>query len=112
MQLAAALFPEAEWPLQGRWRGNRRAAVITERILADRDGQTRTFAGAPGGALLQWKTIEGAAGKLRFLWRRAVEPNHLDAEFVKLPERLAGLYDAIRLLRVAAVALAAKGSKR
>ena len=61
--------------------------------------------GAPSGALLHLRMIEGASGKLRYLWRRAVEPKQTDVNILQLPRTISAAYYVIRPFRVAWAAL-------
>jgi hypothetical protein len=81
------------------------ATEIAGKVLLNLNHDVINFARAPGGALLHLKTIETFSGKVRYLWRRAVQPNQLDREFVRLPESLSKVYYLVRPLRVACVAL-------
>ena len=45
------------------------------------------------------------SAKARYIWRRALQPNQLDAEWILLPQRLSAAYYAIRVLRIACTAL-------
>jgi hypothetical protein len=58
-------------------------------------------AGTPGGALLHLRTLESWPAKARYLWRRALQPNQLDAEWVLLPRRLWAAYYLVRPVRLA-----------
>jgi hypothetical protein len=60
---------------------------------------------AAGGALFHLKMMEGAPARARYIWRRAIQPNQLDAEWIHLPRRLSAAYYAVRPLRVACTAL-------
>jgi len=105
MNLVGRFFGQEGLPPRD-WRERDGAATaIAERMYANMVQNTAPFSGAPGGAWSHLRTIETGRGKLRYLWRRAVEPNHLDVEFVDLPDRLSALYYAIRPFRVAGVAL-------
>jgi hypothetical protein len=63
------------------------------------------YAGSPGGAVMQLRLLKGVAGKLRYLARRALQPNHFDADLVRLPRNLASAYYLVRPVRLTAVAL-------
>jgi hypothetical protein len=106
LRLAAGLFDAPVPPeILDRARRDETAARIAARVEATLYAQPANYSGAPGGALLQLGMLETALDKLRYLWRRSVHPNHFDADFVPLPERLAAGYYFIRPLRVASVAL-------
>jgi hypothetical protein len=62
-------------------------------------------AAVAGGAFLHLRTLETWWAKARYLWRRALQPNQLDAEWILLPKRLAAAYYVVRPLRVACTAL-------
>lgn len=53
--------------------------------------------------MLRLKIMETVPTKARYLWRRALQPNQKDAEWVRLPRRLAAAL--IRPLRLAFTAL-------
>jgi hypothetical protein len=59
----------------------------------------------PGGALLHLRTLESWRAKARYLWRRALQPNQLDAEWILLPQGLSAAYYVVRPLRVVCTAL-------
>jgi hypothetical protein len=61
--------------------------------------------GSPGGALLHLRMMEGLRGKARYIWRRALQPNQMDAEWIRLPRPLFAAYYLVRPVRVACVAL-------
>jgi hypothetical protein len=67
--------------------------------------KTNGYSGAPGGAILHLRMLETVASKANYLWRRALQPNHLDADFIRLPDSLAPAYYLIRPVRVACAAL-------
>src|SRR5262249_24614876 len=56
-------------------------------------------------ATLHLRMIPTLSEKLGYLWRRAIQPTHLDADFIYLPEQLSAFYYAIRPLRIACAAL-------
>jgi hypothetical protein len=58
-------------------------------------------AGTPAGALLHLRTLESWPAKARYLWRRALQPNQKDAEWIRLPQRLSAAYYVLRPLRLA-----------
>ena len=64
------------------------------------------YAGSPGGALTQLRLMKGISGKLQYLARRALQPNHFDADLVRLPRILSSAYYLVRPVRLTAVALA------
>jgi hypothetical protein len=68
-------------------------------------GDIADHAGTPGGAMLHLRMLDTRASQARYLWRRAVQPNHLDASFIPLPNALETAYYVIRPLRVACAAL-------
>ena len=49
--------------------------------------------------------LEAVTAKVRYLWRRALQPNQKDAEWLRLPQRLSAAYYIIRPLRLACAAL-------
>ena len=49
--------------------------------------------------------LETLGAKANYLWRRALQPNHLDADSIRLPDSLAPAYYLIRPFRVAYAAL-------
>lgn len=102
LRLALDLFgaPLPEGVLE-RVRRDAGAARIAARVRDNLYAQPGDYSGAPGGALMQFRTLESHRDRMRYLWRRAVHPNHFDADFVRLPERLAVGYYVIRPLRVA-----------
>jgi hypothetical protein len=65
--------------------------------------------GKPGGAMLHLRTIESLRGRFRYLWRRALQPNQKDAEWMRLPESLFAAYYLVRPLRLAGKALGLRG---
>jgi len=106
LRLAATIL-EAPVPLE-IWREVEREPVV--RTIADQlaDNLSRDisdYAGAPGGAMLHLKMLESLAAKTDYLWRRALQPSHLDADFIRLPDSLAPAYYLIRPFRVAYRAL-------
>jgi hypothetical protein len=60
---------------------------------------------AVGGALFHLKMLEGVSAKARYIWRRAFDPNQLDAEWILLPRPLSAAYYVVRPLRLACTAL-------
>jgi hypothetical protein len=86
------------------WREVEREPVV--RVIADQLANNLTsdavdYAGAPGGAMLHFRMLETLRSKANYLWRRALQPNHLDADSIHLPDSLAPAYYLIRPLRVA-----------
>ncbi len=79
----------------------RAAAEARSRIGSDVHGPE----GERTGASFHLRIMERARDRARYLWRRAVQPNHLDAEWVKLPDRFWPAYYALRPVRVAGRAL-------
>jgi len=65
----------------------------------------RDSAQAVGGARFHLKLMETPRAKARYIWRRAIQPNQLDAEWVLLPPGLSAAYYAVRPLRLACTAL-------
>jgi Uncharacterised nucleotidyltransferase len=79
--------------------------AIADRLAANLTFDVTDYGGAPGGALLHLKMLETLALKASYLWRRALQPNQLDAGFIHLPASLSAAYYLIRPLRVACRAL-------
>jgi Uncharacterised nucleotidyltransferase len=84
---------------------DRPAREIAEMVASNLCREGHHYGGAPEGALLHLRMIESTPSKARYLWRRAVQPNHLDADFLRLPRSCAALYYIVRPFRVACVAL-------
>jgi Uncharacterised nucleotidyltransferase len=59
------------------------------------------YIGTSKGALLHLRMIEGPYLKARYVWRRTVQPNHLDADFLPLPQKWKSAYYVVRPVRVA-----------
>ena len=90
------------------WRevdGDPVARAIAEQFVENLASDVGDYGGAPGGAMLHLRMLETLASKARYLWRRALQPNHLDADFIRLPDSLAPAYYLIRPLRVACKAV-------
>ena len=68
-------------------------------------GEIADHAGTPAGAMLHLRMLDTRASRARYLWRRALQPNHLDTSFIPLPNGLETAYYLIRPLRVACAAL-------
>jgi hypothetical protein len=62
-------------------------------------------AGTPAGALLHLRTLESWRAKARYIWRRALQPNQKDAEWVRLPPALSPAYYLVRPVRMLCKAL-------
>jgi uncharacterized protein involved in type VI secretion and phage assembly len=56
---------------------------------------------AVGGARFCLKRMESWRAKAHYLWRRALQPNQKDAEWVRLLQRLSAAYYVVRPLRLA-----------
>jgi hypothetical protein len=79
--------------------------AIADQLAKNLADDVGDYGGAPGGAMLHLKMLETLGSKASYLWRRALQPNHLDADFIRLPDSLAPAYYLIRPLRVACKAL-------
>jgi hypothetical protein len=60
---------------------------------------------AVAGARFHLQMLESKQAKARYLWRRALQPNQKDAEWILLPGRLSAAYYVLRPLRLACAAL-------
>ena len=102
LELAARIF-EATLPSEVLRYVEQDTSVgqIAAEIATHMSRDEQDFGGAPGGALLHLRMIESLAGRARYLWRRAVQPNQLDADFVALPRQFAAAYYAVRPVRIA-----------
>ncbi len=70
-----------------------------------RIGSATHLAGERGGARFHLRAMESARMKARYIWRRALQPNQLDAEWIPLPRGLSAAYYAVRPVRLACTAL-------
>jgi hypothetical protein len=106
LELAATLFqapvPPEVWK---RVKHDRAAGRIAAHVLKNLNRCFTSDGSAPSGALLHLRMIEGGSGKLRYLWRRAFQPNQFDVDYFQLPERISAAYYVIRPFRVACDAL-------
>jgi hypothetical protein len=99
-------FFDIELPPNVRTRIDRDPAI--RHIAAEIVSNIRTNFNAAAGigeALLHLRLLGAPASQLRYLWRRAVQPNHLDADFFHLPGNSSSLYYLLRPLRIAWVGL-------
>jgi len=81
------------------------ALAVSASALAALAAQAADPGGTPAGAMLHLRTIEGLRAKVRYLWRRALQPNQKDAAWVPLPRHLWAAYYVIRPVRLASSAL-------
>lgn len=79
--------------------------AIADQFVRNLASDVVDYGAAPGGAMLHLRMLDTVGSKIRYLWRRAIQPNHLDADFIRLPDSLAPAYYLIRPLRVACKAL-------
>jgi hypothetical protein len=106
LELAATLFqapvPPEVWK---RVKHGRVAGRIAAHVLSNLNRCVTRVSSAPSGALLHLRMIEGGSGKLRYLWRRAFQPNQCDVDYFHLPEPVSAAYYVVRPFRVACDAL-------
>jgi hypothetical protein len=107
LRLAASIL-DAPVPQDIRQRVDRERGVraVADEFAKYLTGEIADHAGTPAGAMLHVRMLDTRALQLRYLWRRALQPNHLDASFIRLPDILEPAYYLIRPLRVACTALA------
>lgn len=103
--LAARLFAAQLPERVETWCGGDAAARQTADAVESRFTQTGSATRSTAEIRLHLRMMGSASRKLGYLWRRAMQPNHLDADFVHLPEGLNAAYYAVRPLRIACVAL-------
>jgi hypothetical protein len=60
---------------------------------------------AAGGALVHLRAFESWSARARYVALRSIQPNQLDAEWVRLPARFSGAYYLVRPCRLAWTAL-------
>jgi hypothetical protein len=106
LELAATLFqapiPPDVWQ---RVQHDPIACRVSAHVLSNLNRGVTSDDGAPSGALLHLRMIEGGSGKLRYLWRRAFQPNQYDVDYFHLPQRISAAYYVFRPFRVACDAL-------
>lgn len=107
LRLAARVL-EAPVPLdiQRRVEGDPVVRASADQFARNLAGDVAEYAGTLAGAMLHLRMLDTRGAKVGYLWRRAFQPNHLDADFVRLPNRMEPAYFLIRPLRVACAALA------
>ena len=81
------------------------AQAIADHLARNLTRNIGDYAGAPGGAMLHLRMLETIGAQASYLWRRALQPNHLDADFILLPDSFMPAYYLIRPFRVACKAL-------
>lgn len=86
----------------GRDRGARRLAAQVRWNLEHVEGD---FAGTPAGAWMQMRMFETWGGGLRYLGRRLLLPNQIDATELSLPAALRPLFWVLRPFRIFTKAL-------
>jgi hypothetical protein len=106
LRLAASIL-DAPVPQEIRRRVDRDRDVcaVASELAKYLTGEIADHAGTPAGAMLHLRMLDTPRARARYLWRRALQPNHLDASFVRLPESLEPAYYLVRPLRVAWTAL-------
>jgi hypothetical protein len=102
LELAATLFqapvPPDVWK---RIKHDRAAGRIAAHVLSNLNRCVTSDGSAPSGALLHLRMVEGGPGKLRYIWRRAFQPNQYDVDYFRLPQPISAAYYVIRPFRVA-----------
>ncbi len=76
------------------------AASVAEEIAASIFDADAELPGRPAGVLMHLRMIAGASDKMRYLWRRGVEANQTDNDFLPLPPALRPLLYLVRPFRM------------
>jgi hypothetical protein len=84
---------------------DRTVCAIAAQFARNLAGDSPDHGGTPGGAMLHLRMMDTAGSRISYLSRRALQPNHLDADFIQLPHSMEPAYYLIRPLRVACAAL-------
>ena len=78
------------------------AANVARQIEHNLFTEDGDIAGRPAGAMMQLRMAGTLRDKARYVWRRALEANQTDNDFLPLPPRLKPLLHVIRPFRVVA----------
>ena len=94
--LSAPVPPE----VVARARRDRAALRVAQQVRDNLFTDDADLAGRPAGALMHLRMTTTIRDKVRYIWRRGLEANQTDNDFLPLPPRLKPLLHVIRPFRV------------
>jgi hypothetical protein len=85
-----------------RARRDKAAGRVAQQVSSNLFTEEADLAGQPAGAMMHLRLIATVRDKVRYVWRRGLEANQTDNDFLPLPSGLKPLLHVIRPFRVMA----------